>query len=62
MSIVHVSWNTEVTVGRPPVEKVEGVRFWAHVELSFDSLRVCVGGKLLACLLSDQKQCIVPRV
>lgn len=32
------------------------------VELGFDSLRVCVQGKLLARVFSDQKQRVVPGV
>lgn len=62
VSIVHNSWNTEVKVRHPPVKKVEDVCTGPAVELSFDSLRVCVRGELLAGVLSDQKQCVVLRV
>lgn len=51
--------DAKVKVGYPPVHKVEDVCTKTAVELSFDSLRVCVRGELLAGVLSDQKQCVV---
>lgn len=59
VSIVHVSWETEVKAGHLPVEKVEGLCKRPAVELGFDSLRVRVRCQLLARVLCDQKQCIV---
>lgn len=54
--------DTEVKVRHLPVQKVEDLCTGPAVELSFDSLRVCVRGELLAGVLCDQKQCVVLRV
>lgn len=62
VSISHDSRNTEVEVGHPPVKKVEDVCTGLPVELSFDALRVCVWGQLLAGIFCDQKQGVVLRV
>lgn len=60
--ILSISWKAEVEVGDLPVEKVKGVCSGPAVELSFDSLGVCVGSELLPHLLSDQKQCVLLRL
>lgn len=62
VSIVHDGRDTEVKVRHLPVNKVEDLRMGSAVELSFDSLRVCVRSELLAGVLSDQKQCVILRV
>lgn len=62
VSILHDGRDTEVKVRHLPIHKVEDLCARPAVELSFDSLRVCVWGQLLAGVLSDQKQCIVFRV
>ena len=62
VSILHDGRDTEVKVWHPPVDKVKDLCLGPAVELSFDALRVCVWGQLLAGVLSDQKQCVVLRV
>lgn len=59
VSIVHVGRETEVKVRHLLVDEVEDVCEGPAVELGFDSLWVCVGGELLARVISDQKQRIV---
>lgn len=56
---MHVGRETEVKVWHLLVDKVEDVCEGPAVELGFDSLWVCVGGELLAHVLSDQKQRVV---
>lgn len=59
LKAVPVRINAEVKVGYPPVDKMEDVCAWSTVELSFDFLRVCVRGELLASVLCHKKQRIV---
>lgn len=53
------SWYTQVKVGHSAVDKMEWLRVWVAVYLRFDSLGVCVRGKLLTGCLSDEKEGVV---
>lgn len=62
LPVLPVGGDAEVEVGDLPVKKVKGVCSGPAVELSFDSLGMCVRSELLRRLLHNQKQGVLLRL